>query len=713
MRSNNVICILLWITLVNATNRHLRGSETSRLSSNQLVLGGGPLDPEDCPLADVSVVCPETNNTISCRSCKYGNECLASSAGFLIRRDCQISALVFKDPASLSDELDCPAVPPSNLCLDLIKPVSCSGCEYGSKCFAAEAGFDVVNECEAVATPPPLEEGYINPVFLKNCPVQDSLVNCTGRNDTVVCGPEYCEYNSTCSAYAAGWNETFCEEPAFDLSLCPSISSEGDSCPTTSEPFICQYCPYDNLCLALAAGYNTTDCEKIIIEAEAEREPDPELEPEPEPNICPAVFAAVAFSCGEPIGDPVVCKGCDYSTKCLAAGAGFNIKLDCQLRNPPDQRAVVLEAPSCRNVTGNVTCPDVFEPVFCESCEYENSCLAAAAGYNTTECQSTPPVEVVIVEEEAPAVVLDLEVCPPITFSLPCTGSPKPVRCRGCEYENRCFAAGAGFDNDDCEIIPPPPYVCPNITANLCSTVPNPVVCNAVCEYDNSCLALSAGFESQSCENMEDSGNMTSIGGTNGTSGNQAAESALGGALQQAGNSTNSTSDTSGNPMAGSEYGESAGDQPADNSTDTSSGGNQQAGTIVVVSAIQQAEDDAAAAEQAKNKTNGSLQFGTNFGAGTTSQQTSNTTGNTGAGNTQFGGNGANLQFGGGVGGSFGGDGNRTNNVNQGTDVTQQDDQTGGGGGSFGGGFGGSGGRTFGGQASAGDTFQSFGGGQR
>jgi hypothetical protein len=707
MRSNHVICILLWITLVNATNRHLRGSETSRLSSNQLVLGGGPLDPGECPLADVSIDCPETNNTISCRSCKYSNECRASSAGFLIRRDCQISALVFEDPAALSDKLNCPAVPPSNLCLELIKPVSCSGCEYGSKCFAAEAGFDVVNECEAVATPPPVEEGFINPVFLKNCPLQDSLVDCTGRNDTVFCGPEFCEYNSTCSAYAAGWNETFCEEPAFDQSLCPFISSAGDSCPTTREPFICKFCPFENLCLALAAGYNATDCEKII-EAEPEPEPEPELEPEPEPKICPAVFAAVAFSCGKPTGDPVVCKGCNYSTKCLAAGAGFNTQLDCQFRNPTDERAVALEATSCRNVTGNVTCPDVFEPVFCESCEYENSCQAEAAGYNTTNCLSTPPVEVVIIEEEVPAVVvLDLEVCPPIIFSIPCTGSPKPVRCRGCEYENRCFAAGAGFNNGDCELIPPP-YVCPNITANLCFTVPNPVVCNDVCEYDNSCLAKSAGFETQNCENM-DSGNLTSISGTNVTSGNEEAESAFGGALQQAGNNTNSTSGTSENQMAGSEYGESG--QQADNSTD-SSGDDEQAGTIAVVSAIQQAKDNAAAAEQAKNKTNGSLQFGSNLGAG--SQQQGTITGIIGSGNVQFGGSG--------VTGGFGGSGI----VNQGTIATQQagtGQQTGGTGGNFGGGFGGggqqsasgtgSGGRTFGSSATAGDSFQGFGGGQR
>ena len=650
MRSNHVISILLWIPLVNATNRHLRGSETSRLSSNQLVLGGGPLDPEDCPLTDVSVVCPETNNTISCRSCKYDNECLASSAGFLIRRDCQISALVFEDPASLSDKLNCPAVPPSSLCLDLIKPVSCSGCEYGSKCLAAEAGFDVVNECEAAATPPPVEESFINPAFLKNCPVQDLLVNCTGRNDTVFCGPEFCEYNSTCSAYAAGWNETFCEEPAFDQSLCPFISSAGDSCPTTSEPFICQFCPFKNLCLALAAGYNATDCEKII-EVEPEPDPEPELEPEPKPDICPAVFAAVAFSCGKPIGDPVVCKGCNYSTRCLAAGAGFNTQLDCQLRkNLPDERAVVLEAPSCRNVTGDVTCPDVFEPVFCESCEYENSCLAEAAGYNTTNCQSTSPVEVIIVEEEVPAVVvLDLEVCPPITFSIPCTGSPKPVLCRGCEYENRCFAAGAGFNNDDCELITPP-YVCPNITANLCFTVPNPVVCNNVCEYDNSCLANSAGFETQNCEKM-DSDNITSIGDTSGISGNEEAEIAFAGALQQAGNSTNSTSGTSGmsgDQTADSEYGESV-DQQANNTS------------------------DAATAEQAKNQINGSL---------VGSQQQGTVTGTIGAGNLQFGGGGNFV-------GGFGGGGQQ---AESGT---------------------GSGGRTFGGSAAAADSFKSFGGDQR
>lgn len=701
MRSNHIICVFLWITLVNATKRHLRGSETSRLSSSQLVLGGGPIDTEDCPVADVSVVCPETNNTVSCRSCKYNNECLASSAGFLIRRDCQISALLFEESTDLTDNLKCPAVPPNNLCLELIKPVSCSGCEYGSKCFAAEAGFDVVNECEAVATPPPVEEGFINPVFLKNCPAQDPLVNCTGKNDTVICGFEYCEYNSTCSAYAAGWNETYCEEPAFDQSLCPFVSPAGYSCPTTSEPFICKFCPFKNLCLALAAGYNVTDCEKIIV-----AEPEPVPEPEPEPDIldtskCPAVFAAVAFSCGLPIGDPVLCKGCEYSTKCLAAGAGFNTQLDCQLRNPPDERAVVAEAPSCRNVTGNVTCPEVLEPVFCESCEYENSCLAEAAGYNLTDCQSTPPDEVVIIEEEDPAVVvLNLEVCPPIIFSIPCTGGFKPVLCRGCEYENRCYAAGAGLNGDECEVIiitpPPAPYVCPNITANQCLTLasPDPVVCNDVCEYDSYCLANSAGFERQNCEN---SGNITSISGTTSgtTSGNQQADSAFGGALQQAENNSTSGSGTSGSGISGNQTDfEDSDQEQADNST-AGANANQQTGTLAFGGALEQAKNNSASTS-----------------AGNQQQQTGS--GFLGAQMTGITGVSGNLQFGG--SGSFGGDGNRTSVT--GNIATQQQTGSGfsgGGNSGFGGGGGfaqqtGSGGRSFGSQAGAGETFQGFGG---
>jgi hypothetical protein len=561
MRLNHTICVLLCFALVKATNRHLRGSETSRLSLSQAILGGGPIDPEDCPPMDAMEVCTDTNRTINCRGCKYESQCRALSAGFLLRRDCQIAALLVEDSTTdFSNNLNCPAVPPSNLCLDLIKPVSCSGCEYGHKCFAKEAGFDVENDCDSVATPPPVDESYINPVFLKNCPAPDSLVNCTGRNDTVLCGFEYCEYNSTCSAYAAGWNATFCQEPPFDQSLCPAISLAGENCSTTIDPFICQFCPYDNLCLASAAGYNETDCEQVVIEAEPEPEPEEELEPEiVDLSTCPKVFAGVLLSsCSSSIGDPVNCGGCVYNSTCLAAGAGFNIQLECQFRKPinKDVPAVVVKTPTCRNVTDDTICPDVLESVYCESCEYENSCLAEAAGYNVTECQLTPPEAVT--EEDVPPVILpDLEVCPPITNSIPCTGGSKPVLCRGCEYENRCFAAGAGLNGEDCKVIIPPspptatptaapavaavnisesvdaveieveieveaedlatpePYVCPSIQPNLCFALKTPVICNDLCAYDNACLANSAGFARSQCESNAGSGNSGGNSGGN------------------------------------------------------------------------------------------------------------------------------------------------------------------------------------------------------
>jgi hypothetical protein len=422
-------CALLCLALVDATNTNLRGAESAYTKRKlQQFLGGGPINPEDCPLTDPEKVCDSTIiKVLNCRGCKYDNNCLASGAGFLIRRECQLNALLLEDPEGFSNLQNCPLVPPTELCLDLIARVTCGGCEYGNGCLAEEAGFDVDSECKLVATPPPVEEDFINPVFLKNCPVPNPAVLCFDNDYPVVCGPKDCEYNSTCAAKAAGLNTTSCELAPFDQSFCEPPSFVANFC-LGGESVQCGQCIYDSFCIASSAGYSFLDCGPVPDpELEPAPEPEPEQESEPETNTtiaesvpepepiscdiaaCRKPLPAIVISCGISVS-PVVCKGCcNFNNPCLAAGAGFNPQLDCQVRNAaPD----VDTAPNSNSNSDTEPLPDL-----------------------------------------APAD------CPGVTDDIPCTGSSKPVLCRGCEYFNRCFAAGAGFNGNTCLLKGPAPVV--------------------------------------------------------------------------------------------------------------------------------------------------------------------------------------------------------------------------------------------------------------
>jgi len=490
--------ILLWcLTLTNAATsakRHLRGSsDTIRLLFEQQHLGGGVINPEDCPVVPADIPC-DLNKTVSCGGCKYEHECAAESIGFLPRRDCQYSSKFFNDTVNVSlNKLDCPPIAAGTLCLALSAPLSCGGCEYNSDCFARVAGFDPDVECESVATPPPVDEDFINPVFLKNCPVSDPLIDCFEFSDAVVCGTENCDYNSTCAAFAAGWNDTFCEDPPFDQSQCPAVPDplEGQAvCPDLFDPVSCSFCEYENVCSGITAGYNLTSCVSItspeeadVLELEPEPEPIAEESDEFDPTTCPDVFQAIAVTC-IPIIDPIVCyvggdtkRGCGYTSQCLAAGAGFNTQLECKFRDPSPELTKCL--PASEN-----NCTDLAIGVFCNStCNYGSFCEAEAAGYLEDECRFELGLPDQAIDEDP--IMINPEMCPLTQNIIPCTGKLGEVVCLGCRksttvlllkgrrppdsttvltffrsllptvYDSRCLAAGAGFNDEDCEAITP------------------------------------------------------------------------------------------------------------------------------------------------------------------------------------------------------------------------------------------------------------------
>jgi hypothetical protein len=520
-----LVCLSLVLVSAIHTNKHLRGPENDnnddlqewderrdrilRLSTNQLVLGGGPIDPEECPPVNSGANCPtntDADEETSCRGCKYANACQASGAGFLIRRDCQLAAFVNSGVEDFGNNLNCPSVKATDLCLDLIDPVACNNCEYGNGCFADQAGFNVKTECEKVATPPPVEEGFVNPALLL-CRTPDPSFLCFD-NILLTCGANECLYNSTCQANAATVALSTCQV-IFDASKCQKVSFTGSFCAVGGAPVFCgEGCIYDNQCRANNAGFSTATCGPVpppvvanTTDADAtdttgDNINTQELAPANTPAVCdpsecPQVKDAVQNACGPEV-NPIRCRNdcCEYSNRCLAAGAGFNTQLDCLLR----------EAETSGSGTGT----------------------DASGGSNANSGGAGTDLP-------------DLDVCPAVRDDIPCTGSSKPVLCRGCEYFNRCFAAGAGFNGDTCllkgapvVLAPPPPTQAPtpptdptppptnrptnkptaaptqprcpvSSTANICSSAFNEVKCPDNCRYQNICKAQAAGFTTAQC----------------------------------------------------------------------------------------------------------------------------------------------------------------------------------------------------------------------
>jgi hypothetical protein len=98
--------------------------------------------------------------------------------------------------------------------------------------------------------------------------------------------------------------------------------------------------------------------------------------------------------------------------------------------------------PSCAiGNRGIVACPLIFAPVLCgdEKCQYDNLCSAQAGpGYTKEDCE---PVDLTV----------DAQCAKPKLTGKGCPEIFSPVRCDDCIYDNICFAKAAGFPREDCK----------------------------------------------------------------------------------------------------------------------------------------------------------------------------------------------------------------------------------------------------------------------
>jgi hypothetical protein len=162
--------------------------------------------------------------------------------------------------------------------------------------------------------PPMLDESN-----LTKCPVISPAVTCPVEQKVHICGSLNCNYPNACSAQGAGWNaELQCRLEGEGLVF------DDKGCPVTGPAITCMK--------------------------------------EFEPHMC---------SKGK--GSPQ----CEYSSACLAQGAGWNVSTQCEA-------AMIKPLSTCPKA--NKPCSKLYEPYVCsddehKGCKYQNKCLARSAGF--------------------------------------------------------------------------------------------------------------------------------------------------------------------------------------------------------------------------------------------------------------------------------------------------------------------------------------------
>lgn len=145
----------------------------------------------------------------------------------------------------------------------------------------------------------------------------------------------------------------------------------------------------------------------------------------------------------------------------------------------------------CPQMRAGVSCPQNYDPVVCDKCEYGNLCEAQAAGFKAGQC---------VKKGTKPAAPPAAQTCPPSKADVVCTKEYKPVVCNGCEYANPCLAGAADFKAEQC--LPKAEAAkkaCPEPKPGVvCTMEYAPVKCDG-CLYPNACTAGAAGFTKEQC----------------------------------------------------------------------------------------------------------------------------------------------------------------------------------------------------------------------
>jgi hypothetical protein len=137
-------------------------------------------------------------------NCFYDSECLATSAGWNVAKDCEKVPLVSESIGYEYDSKGCPITGPAWSCMYLIDPVVCTSdeagspkCEYGNECLAEGAGWVPTSDCKPKQTTAAATKAC--PAVVGGCSKEYSPRKCSK-------GPYVdCKYNNLCLARKAGF----------------------------------------------------------------------------------------------------------------------------------------------------------------------------------------------------------------------------------------------------------------------------------------------------------------------------------------------------------------------------------------------------------------------------------------------------------------------------------------------------------------------------
>jgi hypothetical protein len=182
-------------------------------------------------------------------------------------------------------------------------------------------------------------------------------------------------------------------------------------------------------------GTGTTTCMCITAPCDCSPNDTPLLD-ESDLTECPVIGPAVTCTMEY---QPYICGelNCKYGNACTAAGAGWNVEEQCELETP----AYTYDDNGCPITGPAVTCIEIFQPHLCSlgedapQCEYANACLAEGAGWDVSaQCEAA-------VFKPRSTCPTPTAPCSRLYEPFVCSKGEY----EGCEYQNKCLARAAGF----------------------------------------------------------------------------------------------------------------------------------------------------------------------------------------------------------------------------------------------------------------------------
>lgn len=150
-------------------------------------------------------------------------------------------------------------------------------------------------------------------------------------------------------------------------------------------------------------------------------------------------------------------------------------------------------------------CPEIFSPVRCYDCVYDNICFAKAAGFLQNDCKSATNVQGQVQNMPVPEGTLPGNpawVDTVVVSNMPVPGNPTVVDTvvvHNMPEPGGTLPMADTVVDGDCPPVPKADGV-----DEQCILLLRPVVCDGVCRYDNGCQANRAGFTEADCVPLEE-----------------------------------------------------------------------------------------------------------------------------------------------------------------------------------------------------------------